>query len=123
MQRAIPILHIDSYEQAKDFYVSWLGFNIDWEFRFEPAFPVYRQISRDGLLLLHLSEHAGDNPGGVACHVEVDDLDALVHEWRSRRPTFSQPVTMTPWNAKQLAIADPFGNRLGINQLAPESSD
>jgi hypothetical protein len=36
MQRTVPILHIDSYEEAKGYYVDWLGFQIDWEFRFEP---------------------------------------------------------------------------------------
>jgi hypothetical protein len=95
MQRTIPILHIDNYELAKNFYVDWLGFKIDWEFRFEPTFPVYRQISRDGLLL-HLSEHKGDNPGGLVCHVEVDDLDALVGEWRGRRADFVQYVEIAP---------------------------
>jgi len=58
MQRTIPILHVDSYEKATAFYVDWLGFTIDWEFRFEPGFPVYMQVSREGLLL-HLSEHKG----------------------------------------------------------------
>jgi hypothetical protein len=61
MQRTVPILHIDSYEEAKAYYVDWLGFNIDWEFRFEPTFPVYMQVSRDGLVL-HLSEHKGEIP-------------------------------------------------------------
>jgi catechol 2,3-dioxygenase-like lactoylglutathione lyase family enzyme len=77
MQRTVPILHIDSYEEAKAYYVDWLGFKIDWEFRFEPTFPVYMQVSRDGLVL-HLSEHKGGNSGPAMCHVEVDDLDALM---------------------------------------------
>ena len=70
MQRTVPILHIDNYEQAKSYYVDWLGFEVDWEFRLEPGFPVYMQVSREGLVL-YLSEHKGDNPGGVTCHVEV----------------------------------------------------
>lgn len=82
MQRTVPILHIDSYEEAKAFYVDWLGFKIDWEFRFEPTFPVYMQVSRDGLVF-HLSEHKGGNPGPAMCHVDVDDLDALMAEWKS----------------------------------------
>jgi uncharacterized glyoxalase superfamily protein PhnB len=119
MQRAVPMLHIDSYEAAKAFYVDWLGFGIDWEFRFEPTFPVYMQISRDGLVL-HLSEHMGDNPGGVKCHVDVDDLDALVTEWKGRRPDFTQEVQITPWSTKHLSLKDPFGNELGINQVLPD---
>jgi catechol 2,3-dioxygenase-like lactoylglutathione lyase family enzyme len=122
MQRAVPMLHIESYEEAKAYYVDWLGFRIDWEFRFEPTFPVYMQVSRDGLVL-HLSEHKGDNHGGVKCHVDVDDLDALIAEWKSRRPGFTQVVEIMPWNAKHLSLKDPFGNELGINQLLPEQRE
>ena len=83
MQRAVPILHIKDYPTAITYYVQWLGFKVDWEFRLEPSFPVYMQISRDGLML-HLSQHQGDNPGGVKCHIDVDDLDGLVTEWKAR---------------------------------------
>ena len=116
MQRAVPILHIHSYEMAKAYYVDWLGFRIDWEFRLESAFPVYMQVSRGGLVL-HLSEHKGDNPHGVVCHVEVDDLDALMGEWKARKPGFNQQIGITPWNARHVSLKDPFGNTLGINQL------
>jgi catechol 2,3-dioxygenase-like lactoylglutathione lyase family enzyme len=122
MQRTVPMLHIEDYEVAKAYYVDWLGFRIDWEFRFEPTFPVYMQISRQGLVL-HLSEHEGDNPGGVKCHVDVDDLDALVAEWKSRRPGFMQEVETMPWNAKHISLKDPFGNELGINQVLPVTED
>ncbi len=123
MQRTVPILHIDGYEEAKAFYVDWLGFKIDWEFRLEPTFPVYMQVSRGGLVF-HLSQHEGDNPCGVMCHLDVDDLDALVEEWRIRRPDFTQEIEIAPWNAKHISLKDPFGNTLGINQVlakAPET--
>ena len=115
MERTVPIFHIHGYEEAKAFYVDWLGFKIDWEFRFEPAFPVYMQVSRGGLVL-HLSEHKGGDPGPAMCHVDVDDLDALMAEWKSRRPDFIQEVELAPWNAKHVSLKDPFGNMLGINQ-------
>lgn len=38
-------------------------FRVDWEHRFEPGFPLYLQVSRDGLVL-HLSEHHGDGSPG-----------------------------------------------------------
>lgn len=122
MQRTVPILHIHNYEEAKTYYVDWLGFKIAWEFRFEPTFPVYMEVSRDGLVL-HLSEHKGGNPGVAMCHVDVDDLDALMAEWKSRRPDFTQEVEIAPWNAKHILLKDPFGNTLGINQALPEQPE
>jgi uncharacterized glyoxalase superfamily protein PhnB len=77
------------------------------------------QVSREGLLL-HLSEHKGDNPHGVMCHVDVDDLDALMTEWKAKRPDFAQETEITPWNAKHINLKDPFGNTLGINQILVE---
>jgi uncharacterized glyoxalase superfamily protein PhnB len=121
MQRTIPVFHINDYDQAKAFYIDWLGFAIDWEYRHEPGFPVYMQISREGLLL-HLSEHAGDNPGGVGCHADVDNLDALLTEWKAKRPDFTQAIEITPWNAKHVSLTDPFGNTMGINQAMEESA-
>lgn len=115
MERTVPILPIHSYEVAKAFYVDWLGFKIDWEFRFEPTLPVYMQVSRGGLVF-HLTEHKGGNPGPVMCHIDVNDLDALMAEWKSRRADFVQEVEIAPWNAKHVSLKDPFGNMLGINQ-------
>ena len=65
LKRAIPILRIFSIEKAKEFYLDFLGFTIDWEHRFGENFPLYAQISRAGLAL-HLSEHHGDcSPGST----------------------------------------------------------
>ncbi|HEY0008765.1 MAG TPA: glyoxalase superfamily protein [Tepidisphaeraceae bacterium] len=120
MQRTIPVLRIEDYETAKSHYVDWLGFAIDWEFRFGAGFPVYMQISRDGLLL-HLTEHKGDCDFGGLVHVDVDDIDALWREWNAKRPEFDKRPELAPWNAMVMRIGDPFGNKLAINQALPES--
>jgi catechol 2,3-dioxygenase-like lactoylglutathione lyase family enzyme len=45
-QRTVPIFRIFSLEKAREFYLDFLGFKVDWEHRFEPDSPVYMQISR-----------------------------------------------------------------------------
>ncbi len=120
MQRTIPMLFIESYKQATDFYVDWLGFQIDWEYRYGPEFPVYMQVSRDGLLL-HLTEHKGDNPPGIKCHVDVDDIQALIDEWNAKRPEAKLAFEIAPWKSKLLRLIDPFGNELGINEAPDEA--
>jgi uncharacterized glyoxalase superfamily protein PhnB len=62
-------------------------------------------------------------PGGVTCHVEVDNLDALMAEWKARRPEFAQEITISPWSAKHVDLKDPFGNSLGINQNLADDAD
>jgi len=57
--RTIPILRIFSVEKAREFYVDYLGFAIEWDHRFDENSPAYIQVRRDDLVL-HLTEHHGD---------------------------------------------------------------
>ncbi len=43
--KAIPVFRMFSVEKARDFYLGFLGFGLDWEHRFEPDAPIYMQIS------------------------------------------------------------------------------
>jgi Glyoxalase superfamily protein len=63
--RTVPILRIFDVAKAKEFYVGFLGLQVDWEHRFGPDAPVYTQVSR-GDLVLHLSEHQVREPGGTS---------------------------------------------------------
>ena len=78
-----PILRIFDEAKAREFYVDFLGFDIDWEHRFEPGRPLYMQVSRDECVL-HLSEHHGDCSPGAAMRIEASDLDAFQAKLRSK---------------------------------------
>ena len=56
-QRVMPTLRMTDYARSKQFYVDGLGFQVDWEHRFEPTFPVFAQVSRDGMAFF-LTEQA-----------------------------------------------------------------
>jgi len=49
--QTIPILRIFSVEKAKEFYVDYLGFSIEFEHHFDENTPAYLQVSRAGLVL------------------------------------------------------------------------
>ncbi|HTQ46442.1 MAG TPA: glyoxalase superfamily protein, partial [Polyangiaceae bacterium] len=72
----VPILRMFDLDRAKEFYVGFLGFQVDWEHRFEPVAPVYMQVSR-GECRIHLSEHHGDGTPGTAIRVEMPDEGEL----------------------------------------------
>jgi hypothetical protein len=68
--------------KAKEFYVDFLGFKIDWEHRFEERMPLYMQGSKDQCVL-HLSEHHGDATPGAAMRIETNELKEFHKEsWR-----------------------------------------
>jgi Glyoxalase superfamily protein len=60
----IPVLRIFNAPLGKAFYVSWLGFSVDWEGRTGTDGPRYIQISR-GPAVLRLSERVGGGPNAV----------------------------------------------------------
>ncbi|MBX3588265.1 MAG: VOC family protein [Ramlibacter sp.] len=112
LSKTTPILRIFDEARAREFYIGFLGFRVDWEHRFEPGLPLYLQVSRDGCVL-HLSEHHGDGSPGAALRIETDDIDALQAQLLAKAYPYSRPsVQDMPWGTRDMSIADPFGNRL-----------
>ena len=110
-QRVFPQLRTLEWKRSRAFYVDGLGFRVDWEHRFEPGFPVFAQLTRDGLSFF-LSEHSGDCQVGGAAYFVVADVDALCQEVRGRGIEPTEPPEDTPWGTREMAVVDPDGNRL-----------
>ena len=114
--QVIPILRIFSVEKAKEFYVGYLGFQVDWEHRFDENAPLYMQVSL-GDLVLHLSEHYGDCCPGSTVFVRVKGLAEYHEELSAKNYRYLRPgIEMQPWNAKCMEVIDPFGNRIRFNE-------
>jgi len=110
--RTIPILRMFDEAKAREFYVDFLGFTIDWEHRFEPGTPLYMQVSRDECIL-HLSEHHGDGTPGSAIRIDTSDIDAFHAELTSKQYKYARPgINEMPWGTREVSVADPFGNKL-----------
>ncbi|HRN89134.1 glyoxalase superfamily protein [Hyphomicrobium sp.] len=110
--RTVPILRSFDEAKAREFYVGFLGFAVDWTHRFEPDLPLYMQVSRDGIAF-HISEHHGDATPGSHVRVEVTGLAAFHAEliakaYRNNRPGLERP----PWGGVEMTVTDPAGNRI-----------
>ena len=120
-QRVVPALRITDYERSKAFYVKGLGFTVDWEHRFEPHFPVFMSIVRDGMQL-YLSEHTGDCKVGGLVHLLIPDVDAWYLEFQNRNVI----VTEAPNNDlgfRNMTVTDPDGNQLRFMKPASKASE
>lgn len=121
-ERAIPVLRIFSVDKAREFYLGFLGFEIDWEHRFEPGLPLFMQISRAGLLL-HLSEHHGDASPGATVNVPMVGIDAYRAELIGKQYGYGRPgIEEQPWGMREMTVHDPFGNRIRFMERADRSS-
>lgn len=110
-----PVLRIFDYQKAIDHYITWLGFGIDWEHRFDADAPVYLQVSfRD--IVLHLSEHSGDGTPGS--NVFVDNFEGLAAYHQallSKKYRYNRPGIEVPFfdeQALSVTVIDPFHNQL-----------
>ena len=112
LSRVTPILRSFDEAKAREFYVGFLGFTVDWEHRFEGNSPLYLQVSL-GECLLHLSEHYGDASPGAAIRIAVTDLDAYQAELMAKEFKYARPgIETAPWGSREMTIRDPFLNRL-----------
>lgn len=114
MERVVPVLQIDDYQQACDFYVKGLGFNIEFEHRHEPGFPVFMGI-RKGDLYFHLSEH-GKGHVGTEVYVFVDDIQAWYERCQANGIATETPPEPKPWGNTDMPLKDPFRNLLRFSQ-------
>ena len=107
-----PILRSFDEAKAKEFYVDFLGFKIDWEHRFEEGMPLYMQISKDSCVI-HLSEHHGDGAPGAAMRIETTELEEYQQQLLAKQYKYARPGIMdTSWGSRDMTVHDPFGNRL-----------
>lgn len=119
--QVIPILRIFDVAKAREFYLDYLGFKVDWEHRFEENTPLYMQISL-GDLVLHLSEHHGDACPGSTVFVKVKGLEAYHAELAAKDYKYLRPgIGDTPWNTRCANVIDPFGNRIRFNEYRDQN--
>lgn len=106
-----PIIRMFDEQKARDFYIDYLGFSVDWEHRFEEGLPLYMQISRSDCVL-HLTEHHGDCTPGAAMRIKTDDVVAFHQELHQKNPKYGPIIERMPWCTDDMSLKDPFGNTL-----------
>ena len=111
----VPILRIFDVDKARQFYVGFLGFQVDWEHRFDATAPLYMQVSRAGCRL-HLSEHHGDGTPGSAIYVESHGVRELHEELAAKDYDYNRPGISEDEIGTCVTVIDPFGNTLRFNE-------
>lgn len=111
----VPILRMFDETKAREFYLAFLGFSVEFEHRFAADLPLYLGICRDGLRL-HLSEHHGDASPGATLFVPLRNIGALHAELSAKGYRYGRPeIVQQDWG-QILEVHDPFGNRIRFCQ-------
>jgi catechol 2,3-dioxygenase-like lactoylglutathione lyase family enzyme len=118
VQRVVPILRIFDQQKAREFYIDYLGFRIDWTHQFNGQGPCYLHISR-GALVLHLSQHHGDGTPGHVIYIAATGVRELHAELHASNYAFLKPGIETSPGADDgvcMTLTDPFGNSLRFDE-------
>jgi catechol 2,3-dioxygenase-like lactoylglutathione lyase family enzyme len=99
------------YARSRAFYEDKLGFRVDWEHRFEPGFPVFAQVSRNGMAI-YLSEHTGDCEVGGLVHFVGPDVDGWHEEFVRNRTAIKEAPNEGIEGLRMMTVVDPDGNQL-----------
>lgn len=115
MQETFSALRITDYDKSKEFYVQRLGFQVDWEHRFGPDFPIFLQVTKRGLSL-YLSQHSGDCQVGGLAYFYVSDVDAWYRDCDRQGIVPTLLPMDQPWGNREMRLTDPDGNCLCVSQ-------
>src|SRR3569623_1277436 len=116
----IPTLRSYDEAKAREFYIEWLGFSVDWEHRFEPWAPLYMQGSRSGIVF-HISELHGDGTPGSHVRVQILGVkefhaDLIGKKHNNNRPGLERP----DWGGTAFTVVDPVNNRSTFGEDDPK---
>jgi catechol 2,3-dioxygenase-like lactoylglutathione lyase family enzyme len=102
--------------KAREFYLGYLGFSVDFEHRFHENAPLFMGISRDGLVLF-LSEHHGDGSPGAHVIVDIEGIEELHRELAAKNYRYMNPgIQAQEWGTRELCVIDPAGNQLVFSE-------
>jgi uncharacterized glyoxalase superfamily protein PhnB len=102
-EKAIPILRIFDEAKAREFYLDYLGFTVDFEHRFHDDAPLFMGVS----------------------HVLIDmrGVDELLDELRAKNYKHYNPgVQDQEWGRRDVAVIDPFKNMLIFSDVLNASN-
>lgn len=114
--RVIPTLRMFDVAKAREFYLGYLGFAVDFEHRFEPELPLFMQVSR-GDARLYLSEHHGDGSPGCHITIEMKGVADYHAELAAKNYNYMRPgLEQQPWSATTVTVYDPFSNHITFSE-------
>ncbi len=115
-ERTIPILRMFDVVKAREFYLDFLGFHVEFEHRFHDDAPLFMGVARSGVRIF-LSEHHGDGTPGTNVVIQISGIDAFHRELVAKRYRYFNPSIQTrEWGTREMVVYDPFNNHIVFSE-------
>ncbi|KFE97912.1 glyoxalase superfamily protein [Chryseobacterium luteum] len=119
-EQVIPILRIFDYKKTIEFYIDWLGFEIQWGDQPKNNTPLYMEVKK-GNVVFHLSEHHDDGTPGTKIFIWAEGVPEYHKELIDKQYSYNYPgLEKTFYDAVAFTVYDPFGNKIIFNEKFDE---
>jgi uncharacterized glyoxalase superfamily protein PhnB len=113
---AVPEIPVSNVDLAAEYYVSKLGFRLDWGGEEGGIAGI-----SNGQCRMFLTNRAFREPYGNAAPVLVwlnldsnEDVDQLHEQWQANQAIVVSPPESKPWGLREFTVADLDGNLLRV---------
>ena len=116
IRRAVPNLVTDDLQTARDFYASFLGFDVAMD---EPGFTMFASPSNRTAQITVADANTPGLDRGVKdaqISVEVEDVDALHAKAVEQGREIVYPLTNEPWGIRRFFVRSPDGTVINVAQ-------
>ncbi len=110
----IPILNVNNFAEAIDYYINKLGFKKNWDWGDPPSFG---SVCRDQTEIFLCQ--GGQGKRGMWMWIGVENVDNLHNEYKEKGVVILEPPANYPWGSREMLVEDLDGHRF---RLASEST-
>jgi predicted lactoylglutathione lyase len=114
---AVPELPVDDVDQAAAYYVTNLGFNLDWSGEDDGGIAGISKGHCRIFLTGRRFRERYKNTGPVVIWLNlnsIEEVDALYELWRGSQAKIVSPPESKPWKLHEFTAADLDGNLLRV---------
>jgi uncharacterized glyoxalase superfamily protein PhnB len=125
--QVIPLIYVDSVDQARDFYIEKLGFDHQMGMIGKDGSLDFCTVTLGGArVMFALPQEYIDGAGATASkraveiYIEVADVDAHHERLKKNRVEITHPLTDQWWGDRNFAVADLYGYQIWFYQTLRE---
>lgn len=120
----MPIIAVDSVDDARTFYVDRLGFEHSMGVVGKDGQFDFVTVQRDGARVMFMRTPGPGKANGakqpVELYLQVDDVDGYHDELKKRKVRITDPLTMQWWGDRTFKVLDPNGYEIWFYETVGE---
>jgi uncharacterized glyoxalase superfamily protein PhnB len=123
----IPLIYVDSVDQARDFYIEKLGFDHQMGMLGKDGRLDFCTVTLGGAKIMFARPHENIDGAGAAkskraveIYIEVADVDAHHERLKKNKVEITNPLTDQWWGDRNFAMTDLYGYQIWFYQTVGE---